>query len=84
MLLVRIIENNKRMLILGQVQKRLAFPGKIRKGIRIGPRRLEPPARARNTKNFLQNNFNNHIFSIEPRNAPDPILYICLSDHVRQ
>ncbi len=52
MLLVRIIENNKIDVYFRAclVKLRLALPRRIRKDIRIGPRRVRAPTRARNRK----------------------------------
>ncbi len=51
MLLVRLIENKKFILILGQFRLfRVSFSRTVRKRIRIVPRRVKAPAGARNRK----------------------------------
>ena len=41
------------MFILGQVRLSKGLPCRVRKGIRMGPRKLEPSAGAINRKNIL-------------------------------
>ncbi len=61
------------MLILNQVGLiRLALSRRVRKGIRIGPRRDQSPIWARNRKKLPQIISNSPISRTKPVSAPDP------------